>query len=269
MKFLKLGKRYSFNDEDLITNSHKTVEIDTRIIDIVNEVVRYVYSIEEVEPDSVYLRGSCLESNIDRALDIDLTIVYNQVIDLKGNYGFTLSDGKWSHSDQLRELYSKMGIFPDFQIMSTLDFRSCRDLRFLSKKVYGSGEDLSLSSISLSSLRKLYSYPETLDNHRNMSVLKKILHGDVKADRVVFERVIKNLVEDFYRDFGIDMLLKDRMYSRSLYMCHKTLLKSMPNLSDKLEKVLDLFLNTGNYSYEDVKPLIHEMVYLSKELQHQ
>lgn len=268
MRFSKLGKKYIFNAQDVIVNSNNSVEIDAHILDIVSEVDRYVYDIEGVKPDSVYLRGSCLEESVDLALDIDIVMVYNERIVVKGNYGFVLSDSAWSYSDQLSELCSKIGIFPDVTLMCREEFIASEELRFISKKVYGSGENLSLTTLSLKSLDIEYGNVILLQSHRNINTIKKILYGDFIASRQVLERVVKGLIEDFYRDCAIGIMLRNRMYSRSMYDCHNTLLESIPYLSDKLDNVMDLFLNTDDYSYQDIKPMIHEMVYLSEEIQH-
>lgn len=232
---------------------------------VIDKIINYVYKIEQTEPHSIYLRGSSLTKEIEDCYDIDLTFVYDK-LSIKGKYGFKNIDNKWIYDYDLNKLVQEIDIFPECNMMTVEEFKDCIELRYQSKKIYGNEKDLSLSNISIDDLRELYEYPTSLLQHTNINSLLLILDGKVDAEYRVLDRIVKNLIKDFYRDFGVKILLKDGVYDRDLRACQKALLKEVPQYSDTLENTLDLFLNTEKYSISDMKVLVCDLIDLSKVL---
>lgn len=263
VKLKKLGKKYNLS-QGRITNQYDRTDIKKNVLNDIDTVLEYVLSIEKFEPHSVYLRGSCLEES-ESALDMDLIILHDENFDQVGNYGYELLNGHWSYTDHSKELISRVNIFVDISFMSVKEFTKDIETRFLSKKVYGDDLDLSMSELCV---KDIVLYPELPQNHRNLPALKRMLYGEVTADQNLLNRVMKGYIQDFYRDFGLISLIRNNAYSNSIYHCHHALLNDMPYLREKLEFVLDVFLNTDAYSKRSLRSLIHDMSHLAEECNH-
>ena len=96
MKFQKCGQLYKFNSDNIITNKIETIEIVEETKSIVDFIVSSTIDIFDCEPNSVYLRGSCIDRKIenDTTIDIDVVFVfddktfYNKVYNLGQEISF-------------------------------------------------------------------------------------------------------------------------------------------------------------------------------------
>lgn len=259
MRLRKLGKKYKFT-QGTIYNNYKNVDIKSSILKHIDTVLEYILSIEKIEPHSVYLRGSCVEES-EFALDLDIIILYDKRFNEAGNYGFELSNGHCSYGEQLKELSNRINMYADIDFRTVEDFAKDIETRFFCKKVYGYN-DLSLSKLEAKDILVSLDLPQ---DHKDLPGLKAILYGEITADKNVLNILMKRYIKDFYRRFGLISLLKNNMYSTSIYQCHQALLLDMPYLKEKLETILDAFLNTEAYSHKLLRALIHDISHLAEE----
>ena len=87
---------YKFNSDNIITNKIEKIEIVEETKSIVDFIISSTIDIFDCEPNSVYLRGSCIDRKIenDTTIDIDIVLVfddntfYNKVYNLDQEISF-------------------------------------------------------------------------------------------------------------------------------------------------------------------------------------
>ena len=76
MKFHECGQIYKLNSDNLISNNLKNIKIKTETSDVLSYVIDSVFDIFDVEPNSVYLRGSCVDRSLSDSSVIDLDLIF-------------------------------------------------------------------------------------------------------------------------------------------------------------------------------------------------
>jgi len=235
MKLSKIGKLHQVNSENkFINNNYK--DISQSLINLFNVCLHYIKLEMDVETlHSIYLRGSCLELDINdkRIFDMDINVVFED----ESTKRYIMKNGyKQKIIDKMNELYG-FSIYPDIAYFSKPLWLSpyYSINKFYAKKMYGS-EDLSLTSLDINEV--------LLNYQQDIKYTYKICLSYVKQ--------YKNysavwIMKPFYRIFGGLELLKKGMFSRSIYYCHNALMKRYPQYSDSLEEISYLFLNPGDF----------------------
>lgn len=289
MKFQKCGQLYKFNSDNIITNKIETIEIVEETKSIVDFIISSTIGIFDCEPNSVYLRGSCIDRKIENNTTIDIDVVF--VFDDKTFYGkvynlrekisfckFPYVENEMFITDTQKEIEKnilekfKKNVEIDVELSCEEFFQEDYQKRFLSKQVYGTGKNLSLSRLS----KKIFyqSLKSDILPNRKKYCLKKLYELKnkfyLKTDFLdsVEIRVLKSLIKLFYRQYSLDLHLNENCFSKDVYYCHNILIKTYPQLSSYIEKVLDLFLNVDNYSHNDIRLILTELEYVINEIEY-
>tara|TARA_R100000742_G_C4259880_1_gene77692 strand:- start:54 stop:935 length:882 start_codon:yes stop_codon:yes gene_type:complete len=238
MKLNKLGKLYKVNSENkFINDKDKNKDFSkllTNLIDICLEYIQYDISSNDLYQSrnidySVYIRGSCLELDVNDKNILDLDIIV--VIEDSQKISYSISSYyKEKIINKMNKLYG-FSIHPDITYFSKSLWLGSPIMRFLSKKIKGR-EDLSTTSLGIN--EALLQQQNGLKRNYNL-----ILDNIKKVNKYNIQWIIKL----FYRSFGGLELLKNGMFSRSIYYCHNALMKKYPQHLDSLEEILYLFLN--------------------------
>ena len=237
MKLNKLGKLYKVNSENkFINDKDKNKDFSkllTNLIDICLEYIQYDISSNDLYQSrnidySVYIRGSCLELDVNdkNILDLDIIVVIEGSQEMLLFYQYQ----KEKIINKMNKLYG-FSIPPDITYFSKSLWLDSPIMRFLSKKIKGR-EDLSTTSLGIN--EALLQQQKCLKPNYNL-----ILDNIKKANTYNIQWIIKL----FYRSFGGLELLKNGMFSRSIYYCHNALMEKYTQHSDSLQKLLYLFLN--------------------------
>ena len=289
MKFQKCGQLYKFNSDNIITNKIEAIEIVEETKSIVDFIVSSTIDVFDCEPNSVYLRGSCIDRKIenDTTIDIDVVFVfddktfYNKVYNLGQEISFCTFpyvENKMFMTDTQKEIEKnilekfKKNVEIDVELSCEEFFQQDYQKRFLSKQVYGKGKNLSLSKLSRETFYQSLK-GDVLPN-RKKYCLKKLyeLKNQFYLNVDFFDgteiRVLKSLIKLFYRQYSLDLHLNENSFSKDVYYCHNILIKNYPQLSNYIEKVLDLFLNIDNYSHNDIRLILTELEYVINEIEY-
>lgn len=281
MDLIKCGHVYKANSDGLFVNNNKekTISHNTKAaIDIINQCV---CEILQIKPDSVYLRGSCINNDVldPTVFDIDLMFLfddddYEKVYEYTTNTNFGLY--KLYYNEKQKEIIAnqdrkhienKISQTLNCDIKTDVSFKRKQEfsddclLRFLSKKVLGNDEDLSLSKININIIKGIYDKnPLSIRIKHYKQYLKYTeiwFKPDIinNSDAIESKRSIsKNAVKLFYREFSVDLFLKDNSYSKDIYHCHDILTNHYKSHTADFESVLQFFLNTE--SYDDIQTKI-------------
>lgn len=289
MKFQKCGQLYKFNSDNIITNKIEIIEIVEETKSIVDFIISSIIDIFDCEPNSAYLRGSCIDRKIenDTTIDIDVVFVfddktfYNKVYNLqeKISFGrFPYVENKMFMNDTQKEIEKnilekfKKNVEIDIELSCEEFFQQDYQKRFLSKQVYGTGKNLSLSKLSRETF--YHSLKSDILPNRRKYCLKKLyeLKNQFYLKVNFFDgteiRILKSLIKLFYRQYSLDLHLNENCFSKDVYYCHNILIKTYPQLSSYIEKVLDLFLNVDNYSHNDIRLILTELEYIINEIEY-
>jgi hypothetical protein len=285
MNFIKCGELYKLDYENVIQNNNKNVQLFRETKNIVDIIIEYVYEIFEFDPNSVYLRGSCLYRKISdpTVCDIDLLFVfedgdYEEIYKKESEIGFY----KFRYFKKQNELIvckhkknieNKISSLLGFLIQTDLKFMSKKMFiddqytRFFSKKIYGYGKDLSLSKLHLSSLNQIFFEIinvkiHTLNKHlffiKNCLLCKNVSENDKN-------NMVKIVIKLFYRYFSWNLFLQKNVYSRDLYYCHQIMIEKYSNFSNDLENISDLFLNVSEYDTNQIINVIDKIIYFIRQ----
>ena len=281
MKFQKCGQLYKFNSDNIITNKIETIEIVEETKSIVDFIVSSTIDVFDCEPNSVYLRGSCIDRKIenDTTIDIDVVFVfddktfYNKVYNLGQEISFCTfpyMENKMFMSDTQKEIEKnilekfKKNVEIDIELSCEEFFQQDYKKRFLSKQVYGTGKNLSLSKLSRETFYQ--SLKSDILPNRRKYCLKKLY--ELKKSILSEGHFLMGLIKLFYREYSLDLHLNENCFSKDVYYCHNILIKNYPQLSNYIEKVLDLFLNVDNYSHNDIRLILTELEYIINEIEY-
>ena len=289
MKFQKCGQLYKFNSDNIITNKIETIEIVEETKSIVDFIISSTIDIFDCEPNSVYLRGSCIDRKIENNTTIDIDIVfvfddetfYNKVYNLREEISFgrfPYVENKMFITDAQKEIEKnilekfKKNVEIDVELFCEEFFQEDYQKRFLSKRVYGTGKNLSLSKLSKETFYQSLK-SNVLPNRRKYCLqklykLKNQFYLKVNFFDGAEIRVLKSLIKLFYRQYSLDLHLNENCFSKDVYYCHNILIKNYPQLSSHIEKVLDLFLNVDNYSHNDIRLILTELEYIINEIEY-
>ena len=289
MKFQKCGQLYKFNSDNIITNKIETIEIVEETKSVVDFIVSSTIDIFDCEPNSVYLRGSCIDRKIENNTTIDIDVVfvfddktfYNKVYNLKEEISFgrfPYVENKMFITDAQKEI--EKNILEKFKKNVEIDVDlSCEEFfqkdhlkRFLSKQVYGTGKNLSLSKLNKETFYQSLK-SDVLPNRRKYCLqklykLKNLFYLNANFLDGTEIRILKSIIKLFYRQYSLDLHLNENCFSKDVYYCHNILIKNYPQLSSHIEKVLDLFLNVDNYSHNDIRLILTELEYVINEIEY-
>ena len=254
MKLNKLGKLYKVNSENKFINDKDKnkdfSELLTNLIDICLEYIPYditsndFYWSRNIDY-SVYLRGSCLELDLnDKSIfDLDIIVVFEDSQKVSYPISFNYKE---KIINKMNKLYGFF-LYPDITYYSKSLWLGSPVMRFLSKKIKGR-EDLSTTSLDINEA--------LLQQQKNLKSNYTLILDDIKnVNNYNIQRIIKR----FYRSFGGLELLKNGMFSRSIYYCHNALMKKYPQHLDSLEEILYLFLNPeeiGNFNFNKFEEFV-------------
>lgn len=290
MKFHECGQIYKLNSDNLISNNLKNIKIKAETSDVLSYVIDSVFGIFDVEPNSVYLRGSCVDRSLSDSSVIDLDLifvfddsVYNSKIYKKKKdinfcrFSYLRTENKILIGDEQKNIEDKIfdtfgkRIQIDIDILSQELFLDEIVKRFFSKKIYGRGEDLSLSELSEEILHNV-NLNDILPHRKELCLselikLKSKLYQKTIFDCGIRDRIIKSLIKLFLRKYSFDLLLKEKSFSKDVYYCFNSIEKNHPEYSVYLREILDLFLNTDSYSDRNVRLLLSKLEYLICEFE--
>ena len=288
MKFQKCGQLYKFNSDNIITNKIETIEIVEETKSIVDFIISSTIDIFDCEPNSAYLRGSCIDRKIENNTTIDIDVVfvfddktfYNKVYNLgeKISFGrFPYVENKMFMTDTQKEIEKnilekfKKNVEIDVELSCEEFFQQDYQKRFLSKQVYGTGKNLSLSKLSRETFYQSLK-SDILPNRRKYCLqklykLKNLFYLKANFLDGTEIRILKSIIKLFYRQYSLDLHLNENCFSKDVYYCHNILIKNYPQLSSHIEKVLDLFLNVDNYSHNDIRLILTELEYVINEIE--
>ena len=226
MKLNKIGKLYKVNSENKFINN-KDKDLSELLINLTNVCLEYIKLCMNNDYLSVYLRGSCLELDVNDKSIFDLDII---VVGEDSQKDFDVMNDQYREKiiNKMNKLYG-FSIYPDVVYYSKPLWFDHPIHRFLSKKIDGS-EDLSITSLDINKVLLFY---------------KK----NIGSEYITFLNMIKNkenpqkIIKGFYRSFGGLELLKNGMFSKSIYYCYNALMKKYTQHSDSLQELLYLFLN--------------------------
>tara|TARA_Y100001963_G_scaffold115642_1_gene160543 strand:- start:799 stop:1581 length:783 start_codon:yes stop_codon:yes gene_type:complete len=243
MNLSEIGKVYKLNSENKFIID-KDKEFPQPLINLVNVVLKYIKSI--VNLHSIYLRGSCLELDVtDKSIsDLDISIVYESDA---FRYNTMNNESKETIIETMNELYG-FSLRPDVGFYSKPLWLYNPINRFYARRIAGN-EDLSITSLDID---EALSFQKGVEDQQFVSCVNKI--RNCRNDSMY----IKNIIKQFYRTFGMIVLLNKKMLSRDIYYCHTALVENYPEKSQSLEKILHLFLNTEDYTYSKILSILDE-----------
>lgn len=290
MKFHECGQIYKLNSDNLISNNLKNIKIKTETSDVLSYVIDSVFDIFDVEPNSVYLRGSCVDRSLSDSSVIDLDLIfvfdddqyYQQIYKKKTDMSFCsfpyledenkmiIAKEQKTIEDQILSRFGKH-IEIDIDMFSEEIFLDDIIKRFYSKKIYGSGKDFSLSELSEDTLLDI-SENDVLPHRKELCLkkltkLKNFLYMKSSFECNLRNRLTKSLIKLFLRKYSFDLLLKEKSFSKDVYYCFNSIEKNYSEHSVYLREILDLFLNTDSYSDGDVRLLLSKLEYLIYEFE--
>ena len=171
------------------------------------------------------------------------------------------------------EIYEMIGLHIDLDISiksEKLFMEVTYINKFQSKKIYGEGQDLSVSNLSKDIL--LLKEEQTLSRRKKLCLkrilnLKKFLYKEMTYEGNIRERMIKSVLKVFFREYSFDILLRNNFFSRDIYYCYTSIVGEYPDYSNHLEELLDLFLNAKSYTDREVIDLLNKLEYLINEIE--
>jgi len=288
MELKKLGKIYKLNSNDEINNI-KDTETEVESSGILSHIINSVFCILNCQPRSVYLRGSLIDKSLsdNTVEDLDLVFVYDNTdyFDFFGTrkyesmmyVDYSYDENKIVFPDVRRtiqdEIYEMIGLHIDLDISIKSEklFTEVTYInKFQSKKIYGEGQDLSVSNLSKDIL--LLKEEQTLLRRKKLclkkiSKSKKFLYKEMTYEGNIRERMIKSVLKVFFREYSFDILLRKNSFSRDIYYCYTSIVGEYPDHSNHLEELLDLFLNTKSYTDREVIDLLNKLEYLINEIE--
>ena len=230
MKLDKIGKLYKANSENKLINN-KDEDNSQLLTNLVNVVLDYLKLHLNFDYHSLYLRGSCLELDVTdkRIFDMDISVVHQNKF---FNDSEILEEHMVNMIEKMNELY-KFSLYPDIKIFSKPLWLNRPIDRFCSKKVEGS-EDLSITSLDIDEALLYY---KKIINEVYIEYISRIRYRGNREN-------IRMIIKMFYRTCGGLELLKNKMFSRSIYYCHTALVEKYPHHSHLLQELVHLFVNS-------------------------
>ena len=243
MNLSEIGKVYKLNSENKFIID-KDKEFPQPLINLVNVVLNYIQSVTNLH--SIYLRGSCLELDVtdESVSDLDISIVYEAKA---FRYNTMNDESKEEIIKTMNELYG-FSLRPDVGFYSKPLWLYNPINRFYARRIAGN-EDLSIQSLDID---EVLLFQEEIMDQQFVSCVNKIRNCKNES------MYIQNTIKQFYRTFGVLELLKNKMLSRDIYYCHTALIEKYPNYSESLQNILDLFLNTEEYTETQISSVLDE-----------
>ena len=232
----------------------KNKNLSKELKDFTDIIVDFYHANYDIVPHSIYLRGSCLERDIDKdTRDIDLIVVHeNEFIEP------ALRARKRHQPLMMQKMEDLHGfsLTPDIDILYRNVFLASLKVRFYCMKVWGK-EDLSVSTVSYSKFNTYF------DNY-NAYFFKGFISEGKTLKNTPTPRKVGRFIKKFFRDFGGKILIKNGKITRDVYVCYEALLKKYPEYSKEFNSSLKSFLNIESYSKQEILDSLSEVITLAR-----
>lgn len=284
MKLKKIGKVYSI-DKLTNTSNKKIIKIDSELVEVSDKIIDSVVNYYDgINPNSIYLRGSCLHKTLDSDTvhDLDIVFVYddkwNSLLDSKKTHvqSFVRENNKIYYQPikkKLNSLVKKYGIYTDISVLAESDVLSniSNYVKFFMHKVKGDGVDLSIDRISLQDLYENYYFYSRVNRRKELkkrigNFKKYIYNNYIFSEPIIKERIVQNIFKTFFRQYSHKLFLKQKKYSNDLYYCYKILTEGYSEYNEYFKKFVDIFLNTNDFSDKQINIALYEMLFVMDEI---
>lgn len=255
----KCGRLFKFDEKNMIYSNYSLNENTKKICEEFVEKFSQVI----LSPHSIYLRGSALTKNIIDIFDFDISVIYNSLKEtLYSEYTFSQN-----LVDNILFTVVEKNMTVDVNFYTKEDFINYSERRFSSVLIYGN-ENLSKNNLHIDEIQILNHEEKISFMEEKITALEYFLSSDNKESKEVLISTIKS----FFRIYSLELMLRNRVYTRDIYYCYEYLISEYSILTDDITQLLKLFLNIKTlnniqllYSVNILKKLLKNMRYPNYE----